>query len=141
MLRRTLLAAVVLALAGCLAESEETQASSINWVTNYSEGLRLSRETGKPVMLYFTADWCGPCVELKKHVFPDSRIVEAAKRLINVYVDVDRNPEILSIYKVRGIPAIFFLNPQGEMIAKFTGDRSVGSLVKQMTAIADNHTR
>jgi thiol:disulfide interchange protein DsbD len=132
---------VVLACTGCFIESEETQAASIDWVKNYAEGLRLARETGKPAMLYFTADWCAPCVELKKYVFTDSRVVAVSKRLINIYVDVDSDYETLSAYKVRGIPAIFFLNPQGETITQFTGDRSAGSFVKHMTAVADKHTR
>ena len=139
--RRLFIAVVLIALTGCFPESDEIQAASINWVKNYAEGLRLARETGKPAMLFFTADWCAPCVELKKYVFTDSRVVEASKRLINIYVDADSDYDTLAAYKVRGIPAVFFLNPQGEIILRFTGDRSVRNFVKQMTAIADKHAR
>jgi thiol:disulfide interchange protein len=143
MLRKkiTLLAVVLLAIAGCFSESDEIQAASIHWVKNHAEGLRLARESGKPVMVYFTADWCAPCVQLKKYVFTDKKVIEASGRLINIYIDVDRDYDMLTEYKVRGIPAIFFLNPQGEIITQFTGDRSAGGFVKQMTAIADKHTR
>jgi thiol:disulfide interchange protein DsbD len=139
---RTLpLAVLLLAVTGCFAGSEEPQAGSIHWVRDHAEGLRLLRETGKPGMLYFTADWCAPCVELKKYVFTDKRVVAASRRLVNIYIDADKDYDTLADYKVRGIPAIFFLNPQGEIIEKFSSDRSAAGFVKKMTAIADKYTR
>jgi thiol:disulfide interchange protein len=132
---------VLLLVTGCFAGSEDNPSIKIQWVQDLSEGLRLARETGKPAMLYFTADWCGPCVELKKYVFSNKRVAEASTRLVNIYIDVDKNFDTLAVYKVRGIPAIFFLSPSGEIIERFSGDRSVAGFVKQMTAIAEKHTR
>lgn len=141
MMRGVSLLMVLLAVSGCFAGSEESAAAKIQWIQNLSEGLRLAKESGKPVMLFFTADWCGPCVELKKYVFTDKRVVEASRRLINVSINADSDFDALTAYRVRGIPAIFFLNPLGETITTYTGDRSAGSFVKQMTAVADKHTR
>lgn len=132
---------VLLLVSSCSAGSEDNPSGKIQWVQDLSEGLRLARETGKPAMLYFTADWCGPCVELKKYVFSNKRVVEASTRLVNIYIDADKSFETLSVYKVRGIPAIFFLNPNGEVIERYSGDRSVASFVKQMTAVAEKYRR
>lgn len=137
----TLLMIVLLVVTGCLAGSEDAAAGRIKWVQTLPEGLRLAKDSGKPVMLYFTADWCAPCVELKKYVFTDKRVVAASERLINVYIDADKDFETLTAYSVRGIPAIVFLNPRGETVSKYNGDRSVGSFVKEMNTIADKHAR
>lgn len=132
---------VLLAVTGCLAASEDAAPGKIQWVQGLSEGLRMAKESGRPAMLFFTADWCAPCVELKKYVFTDRRVVAASRRLVNIYIDADKDYETVSAYKIRGIPAIFFLNPSGETIATYSGDRSAGSFIKQMSAVADKHTR
>jgi len=132
---------VLLLVTGCFAGPDDKPVGKVQWVQDLSEGLRMAAATGKPAMLYFTADWCGPCVELKKYVFTDKRVAEASLRLVNIYVDVDKNPDSLSVYKIRGIPAIFFLNPKGELVERFSGDRSIANFVKQMTAVANKYTR
>jgi thiol:disulfide interchange protein len=132
---------VLLVVTGCYAGTDDIAANKILWVPDLNEGLRLAKENGKPVLLYFTADWCAPCVELKKHVFADRKVAEASRRLVNIYIDVDRNHDAVADYKVRGIPAIFFLNPGGEIVARYLGDRTPASFVKQMNAVATQHSR
>ena len=132
---------VLLVVTGCHAGADDVSANKIQWVSDLNEGLRLAKENGKPAMLYFTADWCGPCVELKKHVFTDRKVAEASRRLVNIYVDVDRNHTAAAEYRVRGIPAIFFLSPGGEIVGRYLGDRTPSSFVKQMNAVASQHSR
>lgn len=131
---------VLLAVTGGWAAGSDNPAK-IAWVTDLNEGLRLAKENGKPVMLYFTADWCAPCVELKKYVFSDKRVAEASQRLINIYVDVDKDYDAIATYRVRGIPSIFFLNPGGEIVSRYQGDRTPASFVKQMNSVAQQHSR
>ncbi|MBI5581076.1 MAG: thioredoxin family protein [Deltaproteobacteria bacterium] len=137
------LALILLALtaAGCFAASGQDSAAKMDWVKNYPDGLRLARESGKPAMVYFTADWCGPCVELKKYVWSDKRVIEASKQLINIYVDVDQDTDTLAAYKVRGIPAVFFLSPAGEMVMKLAGDHSPANFAKQMNSLAAKYPK
>jgi len=141
MMRGIALVMVLLAVNGCLAGSEDAATGKIQWVSSLAEGLKLAKESGKPIMLFFTADWCGPCVELKKYIFTDKRVVAASTRLINVAIDADRDYETLTAYKVRGIPAVFFLDPLGDTVSKYNGDRSAGSFVKEMKALADKYSR
>ena len=132
---------VLLVVTGCHAGADDVSTNKIQWVSDLNEGLRLAKENGKPAMLYFTADWCAPCVELKKHVFSDRKVAEASRRLVNIYVDVDRNHNAAAEYRVRGIPAIFFLSPGGEIVGRYLGDRTPSSFVKQMNAVASQHSR
>jgi len=132
---------LVLTAAGCFAEAGQEPAEKIDWVKNHADGLRLARESGKPALLYFTADWCGPCVELKKYVWSDKRVIKASTQLVNIYVDVDKDSATLAAYKVLRIPTVFFLSPAGEIVAKYAGDYSAEDFAKQMNLVAAKYLK
>lgn len=128
----------VILLSGCGQDASSVTGDSIKWVHDYQDGIEQAKSTGKAAMLFFTADWCPPCVELKKHVFTDASVVAASKSLVNISIDVDQQRQVMKDYRVRGIPAIFFLNSNGATIARFSGPRSTRNFVKHMQAAANN---
>lgn len=136
-MRRLLFGLMSVFVLGCSQGPGEPGVETIEWVSDYHLGIRQSAAKNKAAMLFFTADWCPPCVELKKHIFSDPKVVAASKALVNISIDVDVYRNVMRDYGVRGIPAIFFFTPQDQKLNKLEGLRSVTNLVKHMNAASE----
>lgn len=80
-----------------------------------------------PVLVDFTASWCGPCGTMKPRL---SKLANTHKGRIKVcVVDVDKNSDLCDRYKVSSIPA-FLLFKDGKKIATTCGSMSQKDLVK-----------
>lgn len=88
-----------------------------------------SAASGKPVLVFATADWCGPCQRLKRGALSD---VEVAKRIeaktIPVYLDVtDGVPPEAAGLGIDGIPALIVLE-DGRVVSRLVGLHSAAEL-------------
>ena len=86
-------------------------------LTKRSE-LRELVSRNEPIIIKFTATWCGPC----KRIAPKfEELVEKVKHLVDiVIVDADEGCDICSSLKVKGYPA-FVSYVNGEMVESMLG--------------------
>lgn len=80
---------------------------------------------GQPMIVDFTAAWCGACKELDKHTFADPRVAAEAARFVAVKVDAthDDDPEVarvLARFAVRGLPTVLLFDAKGKEVRRFT---------------------
>ena len=82
----TLCAAVMqtVLLASPAADSSET----------YAEARRQITETGRPMVVMVSTDWCGPCQSMKRNVLPKLRERGLFKRVAFAQVNADRDSEL-----------------------------------------------
>lgn len=83
-----------------------------------------------PVLVDFTADWCGPC----RMVTPALTQIAAERPDLRVLqVDADANPELTLRYRVLGLPTMALFRG-GELVTTITGARPKARILEQVDA-------
>ena len=84
----------------------------------------------KPVLVDFTADWCGPC----RMVTPVLQQIAAERPDLTVLqVDADANPELTLRYRVLGLPTMALFR-DGELVTALTGAQPKSRLLSSLDA-------
>ncbi|GGN77002.1 thioredoxin [Streptomyces albiflavescens] len=85
-----------------------------------------------PVLVEFTADWCGPCRQLAP-VLSDIAF-EEGDRLKIVQLDVDRNPQTTIAYGVLSMPTLMVFR-NGEPVKSMVGARPKRRLLEELSDV------
>ncbi|MFJ9040307.1 thioredoxin [Streptomyces sp. NPDC102406] len=86
-------------------------------------------KSGRPVLVEFTADWCGPCRQLAPVL--KSIAEEERERLDVVAIDVDANPETAVRYGVLSMPTLMVFKG-GEPVWSRVGARPKRRLLEEL---------
>ena len=83
-----------------------------------------AKASNKPVLLYWGAQWCPPCKQLKSAVFNRPDFIEKSKLFVAVYLDGDL-PDAQKFgdeFRVTGYPTVVVLKPDRTEITRIAGN-------------------
>jgi thiol-disulfide isomerase/thioredoxin len=112
---------------------------------NWQEVLSIAKAQNKSILVDIYTTWCGPCKMMDQNIYPDSALgVLVNKEFIAIKVQMDstRNDDsytkswyreaeqIKQSAKIEAFPTLLFYNPDGQLVFKSIGYKSVKTLSK-----------
>ncbi len=90
---------------------------AISGINELDEFILNNIENKKSVLLYFGAQWCGPCKQLKKKL-DEPDMVKSMPNLVVAYLDVDddENSSLVKRYKIDALPTQIFIKVDNNKI-------------------------
>jgi thioredoxin 1 len=82
-----------------------------------------------PVLVDFSAVWCGPCKMLEPIV--EDLAQEWGEKVKVVHLDVDNNPNIAMNYQVMGVPTLMLFKG-GQAVERLTGYMPKGKILEKL---------
>jgi thioredoxin-related protein len=93
----------------------------IRWV-DFRQAQAQSKQTGKTMVIYFYSENCPSCTEMEKTTWKDTRVIDALNtRYTAVKVNVNKQRQIASLYKVYYLPTTWFIKPDGQPFGNRSG--------------------
>ena len=87
---------------------------------------------GKPMVLDFWAEWCGPCLMVSPII--DELATEYEGKVTIGKMDVDNNNDVVAQFGIRNIPTVLFFK-DGKLVDKQVGAAQKSAFVAKIDAL------
>ena len=128
------IATLLISFTSGLFSENHNSTSIVPWMTHYEEAVEKSKETNKPLVLFFTgSDWCGWCTKLDEEVLETPPFMETAGQSF-IFVKLDfpvhspqdaqikaQNKQLKQKFNVKGFPSLIIFDPQKNQQMGTTG--------------------
>jgi len=111
---------------------------AMGWMTNYKKAAALAKQTRRPLVIDFYADWCPPCKMLEE-TFASDQVKAALRGAVTVKVDVDKHEALADEFHVDLIPHVAVLDANGKKLGKIVGYRPAGEFAKAVSGLLHRH--
>lgn len=111
-------------------------APKVRWNESIPNAMKQHRESGRPIVIYVTADYCGFCKKMEREAWSDPQVVRRIQDgFVTLKVDAEQHPELLKRLGVEGLPTTILFNSQGEQVQALSGYTRSETLIESLDAV------
>lgn len=101
----------------------------VPWRTDIDKARVESRDTGKPLLLYFTAKWCPPCRQMSRTTWADQKVADALNSVVPLKIDIDEYKDVAISYQINAVPTLV-LEKSADVSSRREGLITTGQLLE-----------
>lgn len=94
----------------------------IKWHKDLQKAAEIAQQTGKPILVQFTADWCTFCHKMLDETLSNQKIAKQVNEcFIPVVLDADANEQIVAALGVEAFPTTVVISPDLKSANRMVG--------------------
>ncbi|MEZ6045512.1 MAG: thioredoxin fold domain-containing protein [Planctomycetaceae bacterium] len=110
--------------------------ADVQWRTSLREVALEAKQTGKPMLLKFTAEWCTFCHKMEKSFDRTDVSQLVNENFVPIKVDADENKKLVKEIGIDGFPTTVIISPDFQVLQKITGYLEADELKKRLDILA-----
>ena len=124
-----------------LPATAKSAESHLPFVKGFDSGYLKATESGKPMLLFFTAEWCHYCHQMAGEAFTNQQVRKLSDQFVCILIDADAEPEACKKFRVQAYPTVQFLSARGLPLNRLVGKKASNELMVAMQAALQNVAR
>lgn len=99
-------------------------ANNVSWARDLETGKAQATNSGKPMLLFFTGEWCVPCRIMKRQVWADPQVEETVSQgfvPVMIYADSPEAVAAFTEYGIRVTPTTVVVDALGRELRRAEG--------------------
>lgn len=108
--------------------------TSLMWVSDISEAIRLAKRGKYKIIVWFRKQGCAECIAIERNIFTDPEVFKVSRPWLFVKIDTEVNKDRAEYY-LQGAdpPALVFLDREGHEYKRYFGAFTRDELISMMT--------
>jgi thioredoxin-like negative regulator of GroEL len=103
------------------------------WSTNLTAALAEAGSKKQPLLVWFTASWCGPCQMMARTTLTNEAVIQVLSTISHVALDIDEHRDLAAQHNVEAVPTFALLSAGGDEVIRSTGYQPPAEFLEWLT--------
>lgn len=106
---------------GEIRQLRPSMAVDPGWQSDLGAAQQRAQQSGRPVVAFFAAPHCPPCIHMKADVLPQPAVQAALAQGEAVMIDTQANPSMIRKFAITGTPTLIVMDGEGREVSRTVG--------------------
>ena len=113
---------LVFVLSATILRGQSSSGKHGVWHSDFRKAHAEAKQTGRPLIIHFYADWCMPCQRMEKEVLSSRELSQVVnKEFVAVKINADHHQDIVQHFGIKSLPSDVVISPSGKVLLRNNG--------------------